>query len=644
FGCETELRYDMDTSGPALVPEWLKGLKARSNHKDPSQVQILRRNTLLARAQKYRPSLIDQDAPKTSASKNEAFQRYCRSSSGAKYDCSDSKKGAYVDQRTCHGFNQKSSFSGYDELKRLRDLKHNFSERLWEPEQQNVRGRKELNGDDRDRNVNRDDACRYHTLCNTSYQGSNSVPASRFKANKNLKNGPMDSGKELNILPTTSYASSFVSIGQKSDFERRFPSLGTEKKHGNSNSNQGNIWQEKIGMLQPVRPLLGSTNPDGLANDITGSEISGFGADGRVSVLADVSKLGLLGNNNLSTSAQIISPVRSVPSTVPRPASIRGLNMAEALAQNVPRDCTSPKLNSETQKLEELALKQSRQLIPIIRSTTKTMDRCSSRKLKSKLETVPYSTKVRQHVASSNQTTSVQAQRRPEYTEHGQGRNPMKDKAVSTSIVEVSTGSKSLLEENGFAIDEKKLWLQEKNDFFDSLRKRDTQNLLSATGNEEPSSSTRNKVNGLDGKSLLGVKSLIDVKRNIFSDSGLDNSEKVVSGLQKDNNEIKSTGKGVTHEKGNSHVKNMDGPVCPDPMNCISFMGSSEEEETAFMRSLGWDEHAEVKPLTEKEITAFYEQNLEALNAFYQGKQRLHFPEVHVATVARTASVGSFEF
>ncbi|GLJ14743.1 hypothetical protein SUGI_0238970 [Cryptomeria japonica] len=634
----------MDTSGPALVPEWLKGLNSRSNHKDPSQVQTLSRNRPVVRAQKSGPSLIEQETPRNPASSNGAFSSYSRTagvSSRTNIDCSNSNKDPLIDQRTCYGINQKSSFSGYDELKPPSDLKLNDSERL---KQKSVCGRIELNRNGRGKKSNKDDRDRYQRQYNISYQGPYSESTRRFKANKNLKNVSMDSGdesdsgEESGILPMPSYASSYVSIKQKADFERSFPSLGTEKKSGNSNSNQGNTGQEKTGRLQSVRPLSGFSCPGGLANGITGSGTSGFGSDGWVSVLADVSKTDLLGNGDLSTSAQIISPTSSIPSMVPFAASVGGLNMAETLLKATPQVPTAPKLISEAQKLEELALKQSKQLIPVIRSTTKLMGRCSSKMLKSKLETAPSSTKTKQQVASSNRTPSVRAPRRREYTEHREGRNVMKDKAISTS-----TGPKKNTENNNFVIDEKKLWLQEKNVFFETLRKRDAQNLLPVTRNEDSSLSTVNKVNQLDGESLLVLKSVTDVKTNNSTNSVLYESEKVFLGAEIDGNEINSNGSSVKTEKCNSGVEDMDEPVHPNPMKCISFMGSSEEEEIAFMQFLGWDKYAKVEPLTDKEINAFYDQNLEALNGYFQGKPRLHFPVVHSATMARMTHSHSFD-
>jgi hypothetical protein len=45
-----------------------------------------------------------------------------------------------------------------------------------------------------------------------------------------------------------------------------------------------------------------------------------------------------------------------------------------------------------------------------------------------------------------------------------------------------------------------------------------------------------------------------------------------------------------------------------EEMKAVSIPGASEEEEAAFMRSLGWEENAEGSELTEEEINAFYNE------------------------------------
>ena len=61
-----------------------------------------------------------------------------------------------------------------------------------------------------------------------------------------------------------------------------------------------------------------------------------------------------------------------------------GLNMAEALAQAPSRACITPQLPVNTQRLEELAIKQPRQLIPVTHSMPKPSVLNSSDKSKPK--------------------------------------------------------------------------------------------------------------------------------------------------------------------------------------------------------------------------------------------------------------------
>ncbi|KAJ0879759.1 hypothetical protein HanRHA438_Chr10g0455231 [Helianthus annuus] len=140
--------------------------------------------------------------------------------------------------------------------------------------------------------------------------------------------------------------------GVKTAFERDFPSLGAEEKQ---DSEIGRV--PSPGLSSAIQSL-----PIGSAAVI--------GGDGWTSALAEVPVI--VGSNGSNTS--VVQPVQ--PTT--------GRNMAETLAQGPPRAQTAPQLSVGTQRLEELAVKQSRQLIPVTPSMPKALALSSSDKPKPK--------------------------------------------------------------------------------------------------------------------------------------------------------------------------------------------------------------------------------------------------------------------
>ncbi|GMP39187.1 hypothetical protein CsSME_00010127 [Camellia sinensis var. sinensis] len=148
------------------------------------------------------------------------------------------------------------------------------------------------------------------------------------------KSNPNDSNGLLS-------GSSAVSSVRKAAFERDFPSLGAEERQAAS----------EIGRVSsPGLSTATQSLPIGTSGVI--------GGDGWTSALAEVPVL--VGSNGTAGSVQqAISPTSSSSAS-----STTGLNMAETLAQG-PRVNSTPQLSAGTQRLEERAIKQSRQLIPM---------------------------------------------------------------------------------------------------------------------------------------------------------------------------------------------------------------------------------------------------------------------------------------
>ncbi|KAF5954915.1 hypothetical protein HYC85_007771 [Camellia sinensis] len=136
---------------------------------------------------------------------------------------------------------------------------------------------------------------------------------------------------------------SLVSSIQKIAFEKDFPSLGTEEKQG--------------------VPDIGRVSSPGLSTAVQSLPVGNtglIGGEGWTSALAEVPTI--IGSNSMGSSS-VQQSVLAIPPGASSPMT--GLNMAEALSQAPSRAHTTPQLPDKMQRLEELAKKQSRQLIPV---------------------------------------------------------------------------------------------------------------------------------------------------------------------------------------------------------------------------------------------------------------------------------------
>lgn len=171
-------------------------------------------------------------------------------------------------------------------------------------------------------------------------------------------------------------ASCSVPSSSQASFVREFPSLGADQKQSSP---------ELRRVPSPILPSAVHSLPSAVPSVI--------GGDGWTSSLAEVP--GVIAS---SSTASSISPQAVSGSSAPLAQRAGGLNMAEAVAQGPSRVRTPPQVtfsvlssgllisskstnrgqylsflqvSVDTQRLEELAIKQSRQLIPVIPSTPK---------------------------------------------------------------------------------------------------------------------------------------------------------------------------------------------------------------------------------------------------------------------------------
>ncbi|XP_077214152.1 uncharacterized protein LOC143848992 [Tasmannia lanceolata] len=564
----------MERSEPALVPEWLKGTNGgNAPHHFISSSQSDDHSVALPTRIRSPGSSSDYDSLRSSRTSSSYFRR-SSSSNGAVIR--DKETSSHL--RSCSSFNRP------------------HHDRDWEKERL-------LLVDNRDRDYS-------DSLTN--------ILVSRIEKDSLRHSQSKISGKRVEVWPKrvgndknngSLVGGSIVSNIHKASFERDFPSLGAEEKQGVPDISR---------VSSPGLSTASQSLPMGT---------SVIGGDGWTSALAEV-PAKIASNSTIFSSAQQNTPASSA--TVP-PSTTTGLNMAETLAQAPSRTRTVPQLSVETQRLEELAIKQSRQLRPMTPSTPKTSVLNSEKPKPKAARTGELSntTKVGQQPLSSqlsNHTLRGPARSDvPKTSQAGKllvlkvgreknGLSPTaKDNQSPTNVSRASLGASPSA---AFApvrnpnvpklsVDRKAPPLsvaqssmdrrppsqaQNRSDFFNSLRKKSSVNLSAAIPDSNPVMSSV----------LEKTSEQIVASANSVSD-GKDASDTVLDWS--------------TENHGSNMAGNCDasGRFSENgEMNSGSYTVYPNEKEAAFLRSLGWEENnsGEEEALTEEEISAFYEEAL----------------------------------
>ncbi|KAK4708330.1 hypothetical protein R3W88_029255 [Solanum pinnatisectum] len=437
--------------------------------------------------------------------------------------------------------------------------------------------------------------------------------------------------------------SSSFNGNQKAAFEKDFPSLGIEERQVTRVSSPG--------LSSAVQSL-----------PIGNSAL--LGADKWTSALAEVPPIiGSIGMGS-SASQQSVA-VAPTPSASSGTAS---LNMAEALSQAPPRTRSTMQIPDKTQRLEELAIKQSRQLIPVIPSMPKVSVSSSADKSKQPKsiartnEMVGITKNMQQPFSSqlANQARSGQVRAEAPATSHGKTLLVLKsgrENGVTSLSKEASTPANNTgnrlancppavapsapavtsptsrvtsLETKAAALSlkprstaEKRSSLsqaQSRSDFFNLMRKK-TSNSSTALPDSGMASSNSREQSCLKTKDEDSASLSPCVSENGSERTSNGDPHEALNHVQRHNDV----------EENNSPI---NGSVYPD------------EKEAAFLRSLGWDENAvEEEGLTEEEINAFYQEYMKLKPSLkvYKGAQPkcLMLPELHFATNPGTASSNS---
>ncbi|KAF4346080.1 hypothetical protein CsatB_008181 [Cannabis sativa] len=398
---------------------------------------------------------------------------------------------------------------------------------------------------------------------------------------------------------------------QKAVFEKDFPSLGTEERQG--------------------LPDIGRVSSPGFTTAVQSLPVANsslVGGEGWTSALIEAPpKNGSSGSGSFTVQQS----VAAVTSGSGAPTAMAGLNMAEALAQAPSRTRAAPQLSVKTQRLEELAIKQSRQLIPVTPSLPKTLA-LSSEKSKPK----PGARTGEMNAASKSgqqQQSSLHnvnqylrgGSMKPDTPKTSHGKflvlKPVRENGVSLSskditsptynsstiafntqvaaappVVSAPTRSPNSqkvpsLERKVAALDlktgtalEKKPSLsqsQSRNDFFNLIKKKTSVNPSTVLPNSGPHiSSPTSEKSGEEVREAFSAPASPHTVENGAEVNGNGNSCKQIQRFS---------------DRGDDE--------CPSAALYL------DEEEVKFLRSLGWDENAaEDEGLTEEEISAFYEE------------------------------------
>ncbi|TYJ45863.1 hypothetical protein E1A91_A02G084800v1 [Gossypium mustelinum] len=392
----------------------------------------------------------------------------------------------------------------------------------------------------------------------------------------------------------------------KAVFEKVFPSLGTEDRQAGPQ------------IARVSSPGLSSAS---LSSPACNSAL--IGGEGWTSALAEMPTMVGSSSTGSLPAPLIVSTSGSGVQSV-----TVGLNMAEALAQAPSRTRTAPQLSVKTQRREELAIKQSKQLIPVTPSMPKGSILNSVDKSKSKpavrVSEMNIAVKSGQqqpscihhgnqsphsgHVKSDMPKTSGKLLVLKPGWENGVSSPTQKDVASPTNVnnkvatsqhavtpvtsaparnnnTKLSSGERKAAALNpiaGFTVEKKPslAQTQSRNDFFNLLKKKTSANTAAglSDSNLHISSTTEKS----------------EVTKNVDSPSM------------------------NTHANENGSAATSNGDTCQEAQrfsddgekNMSSYaMVYPDEEEAAFLRSLGWEEHSgDDEGLTEEEINAFYQE------------------------------------
>ncbi|XP_004515670.1 uncharacterized protein [Cicer arietinum] len=575
----------MEKSEPALVPQWLRsagsvagGASNSTHHFASSSTHTDAPNVTHNTRSRSSKTSGDFDSPRS------VFLERTFSSNSRRGSINGSAKHAYS------SFNRNHRDKDRDRDKDRSNFVDHWDRNCSEPLADLFSGR-----------IERDTLRRSHSLVSRKQSDlvtHRGAVDTRSGGNCNQSNGN-------DVLSGGSISSSL----HKSVFDKDFPSLGGDERLGTT----------EIGRVSS--PGLGASASQSLP--VGSSPL--IGGEGWTSALAEVPSIIGSSSTGSLTAQQTVTPTSgSVLSS-----TSAGLNMAEALVQTPSRVQTTPQVSVNTQRLEELAIKQSRQLIPVTPSMPKALVNNSSDKSKPK-------TTLR-NAEMNMAAKSVPQQPSAMHIVHHSVRNGnAKGDAPKTSGK--FTDLKSVVWENGVSPTAKEASTPTS---YSNSRPGNhvavasavasaplrNPNNVKTTAERKPASldlkvgsTTDKKHSSSQAQSRHDFFNLIKKKTQMNS-SVLPDSSPVVSPATTDKSgEVNMEtveppaspqdlgNRAEVTRNGNAHVE-----IHRLPEIDVRKYSSPDEEEAAFLRSLGWEEEdsgEEDEGLTEEEINAFYQECL----------------------------------
>lgn len=548
----------MERIEPTFVPEWYKGSNSsvtgngNLNHQNGSSSQSDVNNVGFSLRSRLPVSNIDYDATRSSSFSERTSSSFWRSASSNGYIGRDKDSSS----RAYNGFSR--SHRDWDR-DRGKDLEiHRDSALL----------------SDRGFGDYSDDLIPSEFKKDTSRRSQSFLSGKRSdswlkRAGNDPSNGVQSAGSRINDI-------------SKSSFEKEFPSLVAEEKHMGSE-------------------LSRVSSP---GHSLTGTASTIIGTDGWTSVLVEVPSI--VGETSFAVSSAVQSSHALTPNVSSTSTS---LNMAETVAQPLARSCVTPSLPGESQKIEELHRQQILKLRPMTPSMPKNLGLNLAEKLKTKgaklaecnsaklgqhslsqLVNHTFRSNIRSDVPKMSQPGNFQVLNREKIDasmiekDHPQPRNdnrvatvPLLKGQVNPKLLNVDGRTSAL---TSISFGEKKLPSQAQNrsDFFNSLRKKTSS---SSQENISQDSSCR--------ASALNLEKLDDSFEKAKDVSSLICAKEC--SVQNENC------------SGSSDDVYLPKQLVPD------------EEEEAFLRSLGWEENDREEALTQEEIESFlseYEKRMPA--------------------------------
>lgn len=572
----------MDRSEPSLVPEWLRSAGSVAGAGNSAQHFASSSN----QTDSHSPSATHSNRNRSSKNTSEFLDR-TSSSNSRRGSINGSAKHAY------------SSFN----------RNHRDKDRDREKDRSNFGDHWDRDGSDPLANlfsgrIERDTLRRSHSM--VSRKPGESLP--RRVAADTKSGGSSNHNNGNGLLSGGSVGSSI----QKAVFDKDFPSLGAEEKQGIA----------EIGRVSS--PGLGATASQSLP---VGSSAL-IGGEGWTSALAEVpSIIGSSSAGSLSAHQTVTATSGSVSSS-----TSAALNMAEALVQAPSRARSTPQVSVKTQRLEELAIKQSRQLIPVTPSMPKALALNSSEKSKPKTaarnaEINAAAKSVTQqpsalHIASQSVRSANAKVDVPKTSgKFTDLKSVVWENGTSPSSKDVSNPSNyansKLANQNVVASAAAPTLVKNPNNL-KSPPERKPASLdlkLGSTLDKKQSISqmkSRNDFfNLLKNKTATNSSTVLADSGQMVSSPTLENSGEVNKESAMPSASPQSVGNGAELTRnGNAHSHEELCKISEEKKDSISRATVyPDEEEAAFLRSLGWEENSdEDEGLTEEEINAFYQE------------------------------------